>query len=461
MYREIKNTRYTWIASLQAFPVTERKEHDMKVCFFTLGCKVNQHETGALQQLFRQRGYTVCDDRQPADIYIVNSCTVTAVGDKKSLQWLRRAKRQNKDAVTVLTGCFPQAYPEQAAKAPADIIVGNADRTALVDRVEKYIADRQPITDILPHCAGETFENLPVASQLEGHTRAFLKVEDGCNRFCAYCVIPYARGRVRSRTTFHILDEIRQLTALGYREFVLSGINLSCYGEDTGEDLAGMVEAIARLDGVERIRLGSLEPDLITDETWQRLAKIPQLCPQFHLSLQSGCNATLKRMRRRYTAEDYAALLDKLRSWFDRPALTTDVIVGFPGETESDFAESVQFVQQCRFLKVHVFPYSIRPGTAAADFPDQISDSEKADRSHRLSEAAERVRKEVILEQNNTVEEVLLEKPDVEGRFTGYTRRYLPVNVHAPDRKQGEIVQVQLKTDCTRFGEDRWLAQVL
>lgn len=421
----------------------------MKVCFFTLGCKVNQHETGALQELFRSRGYTVCSDDEPADIYIVNSCTVTAAGDKKSLQWLRRAKRANPQAITVLTGCYPQAYPDMAAAAPADIVVGNADRCSLVDRVERFAADRMRVVDILPHCTGELYEELPPA-QPDGHTRAFLKVEDGCNRFCAYCVIPYARGRVRSRSIESILTELQQLTARGYREFVLSGINLSCYGSDTGDTLADMVEKAAAVPGVERIRLGSLEPDLVSDTTWQRLAAVPQLCPQFHLSLQSGCDATLQRMRRHYTAADYAALLEKLRQWFDDPAFTTDVIVGFPGETDADFAESMKFVESCRFLKVHVFSYSIRPGTPAAKLPDQIPEQLKAQRSRTLSDAADAVRAAELARLAGTVDTVLLEKPDAEGMFTGYTRRYVPVRTAAPEAAQGEIIAVRL--GCERNG---------
>ena len=418
----------------------------MKVCFFTLGCKVNQHETGAMQELFRRRGYTICTDKEPADIYVVNSCTVTASGDKKSLQWLRRAKRANPQAITVLTGCYPQAFPQMAADAPADIIIGNADRNTLVDRVERFAADRLPVVDILPHCTGELFEELP-AAQPEGHTRAFLKIEDGRNRFCAYCIIPYARGRVRSRSEASILAELQELASRGYREFVLSGINLSCYGNDTGTDLATLVEKAAAIPGVERIRLGSVEPDLVSDETWQRLAAVPQLCPQFHLSLQSGCDATLHRMRRRYTAADYAALLEKLRHWFEDPAFTTDVIVGFPGETDADFEESMRFVTACGFLKVHVFSYSIRPGTPAAEFPDQVPEDKKADRSRRLSEAVDAVRARLLTEHCGSVDTVLLEKPDADGLFTGYTRRYIPVRVAAPDCQQGQIVKVRLGSE--------------
>ena len=415
----------------------------MKVCFFTLGCKVNQHETGAMQELFRQRGYTVCEEDGAADVYVVNSCTVTAVGDKKSLQWLRRAKRANPDAVTVLTGCYPQAFPQQAAAAPADIIIGNADRCSVVDHVERFLQDRVPRADILPHRAGELFEELPF-SRLSGHTRAFLKIEDGCDRFCAYCIIPTARGRVRSRSEESVLRELRQLADDGYREFVLSGINLSCYGNDTGTDLAQLVERAAAIEGVERIRLGSLEPDLVSEDTWRRLAAVPQLCPQFHLSLQSGCDATLRRMNRHYTAADYAAVLALLRRLFDRPAVTTDVIVGFPGETEQEFEESLHFVTECRFLKVHAFSYSVRPGTRAAEFPDQVPEEIKALRSRRLSTAADAVREQLLAAYCGSTDTVLLEKPCADGRFTGYTTRYVPVFVDPAQHRQGEIVTVRL-----------------
>lgn len=427
----------------------------MKVCFFTLGCKVNQQETAALEELFRRRGYTVCREDEVCDVYVVNSCTVTASGDKKSLQWMRRAKRDNPQAVTVLTGCFPQAFPEQAAGCGADIVIGNTVRSTLADRVEAFMRDRRAVLDVTPHCSGERFEDLP-AARLPDHTRAFLKVEDGCNRFCAYCIIPTARGRVRSRSEQSILSELRTLSAEGCREFVLSGINLSCYGTDTGTDLAELVEHAAGIEGVERIRLGSLEPDLVSDAVWERLSRVPQLCPQFHLSLQSGCDATLRRMRRHYTSADYARVLARLRSLFNEPSITTDLIVGFPGETRSDFEESLHFMQKCHFLKVHVFSYSVRPGTAAADFPDQVSEAEKAGRSHILSAAANRLREEYLRSAVGGTARVLLEKPDENGLYTGYTERYVPVLVPAPAGWQGRIVPVKL----TACGE-RCLAELL
>lgn len=417
----------------------------MRISFYTLGCKVNQHETGALAKLFCDNGYTLAAPGEEADVYVVNSCTVTAGGDKKSRQWLRRARRENPGAVTVLAGCYPQAFPEEAAGVvEADVVVGNTDRMGLLQAVQTALQTGERVVDIRPHTRGEAFEELPIARPL-GHTRAFLKVQDGCHRQCAYCVIPRARGPVRSRARQKVLEELRALAANGYREVVFSGINLPSYGLDTGDDLAGLVEAAAGIGGIRRIRLSSLEPDLLPPDTIARLAAVNALCPQFHLSLQSGCTATLRRMRRVYTAEEYAAVCAALRTAFGgHLSLTTDVIVGFPGETEAEFAESLAFVQAMRFLKVHVFPYSPRPGTPAANFPDQIPEPEKARRVHAMQSAADAVRAELIRGMAGEEGEVLLETPLSGTLFTGYTRRYVPVAVHAPGCQTGQIVRAAL-----------------
>lgn len=417
----------------------------MRISFYTLGCKVNQHETGALAKLFCDNGYTLAAPGEEADVYVVNSCTVTAGGDKKSRQWLRRARRENPGAVTVLAGCYPQAFPEEAAGVvEADVVVGNTDRMGLLQAVQTALQTGERVVDIRPHTRGEAFEELPIARPL-GHTRAFLKVQDGCHRQCAYCVIPRARGPVRSRARQKVLEELRALAANGYREVVFSGINLPSYGLDTGDDLAGLVEAAAGIGGIRRIRLSSLEPDLLPPDTIARLAAVNALCPQFHLSLQSGCTATLRRMRRVYTAKEYAAVCAALRTAFGgHLSLTTDVIVGFPGETEAEFAESLAFVQAMRFLKVHVFPYSPRPGTPAANFPDQIPEPEKARRVHAMQSAADAVRAELIRGMAGEEAEVLLETPLSGTLFTGYTRRYVPVAVHAPGCQPGQIVRAAL-----------------
>ena len=418
----------------------------MRVCFYTLGCKVNLNETGALEQMFRSAGFTIVPEGEEADVFVVNSCTVTNFGDQKSRKWLRRAKRENPGAVTVLTGCYPQAFPEEAARfLEADLVCGNGDRKAILENVMKLLDGHERIVAIAPHARGERFEELPV-ERFETHTRAFIKVEDGCNRQCAYCVIPRARGRVRSRSVESVLEELRTLSAAGYREVVLSGINLPSYGLDTGVSLVSLIEQAATVPGIRRIRLGSLEPDLLSDEDMARLANVDALCPQFHLSLQSGCTATLRRMRRTYTAEQYADTVARLRAAFgeDRVSFTTDVIVGFPGETEEEFCESMAFVQRIGFLKSHVFPYSRRAGTPAADFPDQIPEEEKARRVHRMQTAADATRDALIARMAGNRAEVLLETPLSSSLFTGYTKLYVPVVVSAPGHKSGEVLPVTL-----------------
>ena len=419
----------------------------MRVTFYTLGCKVNQNETGALAQLFEESGYTVVSNEEGADVYVVNSCTVTNFGDQKSRKWLRRAKRENPGAVTVLTGCYPQAFPEEAAAiAEADVVTGSGNRRAILQDVQKVLnRESERVVDIRPHEKGERFEELPMDKFAE-HTRAFVKVEDGCNRRCAYCVIPRARGPVRSRDEASILQELHRLTESGYKEIVLTAISLPSYGTDSGTSLVELVEKAAAVPGVERLRLGSLDPDMLHDDDILRLSRVKKLCPQFHLSLQSGCDKTLRAMRRPYTTAQFAEIADKLRKAFgpDNVSFTTDVIVGFPGETEEDFEASMKFVTEQRFLKVHVFPYSRREGTAAYDFPDQIPEHEKEERSRRMTAAVESVRAEEAAKMQGRMADVLLETPLSATLFTGYTKQYLPVLVNAPGCKTGDIVKVVL-----------------
>ncbi len=419
----------------------------MRVSFYTLGCKVNQNETGALQQLFEQNGYLLAGEGESADVYVVNSCTVTNFGDQKSRKWLRRAKRENPGAVTVLTGCYPQAFPEEAAAIPeADVVTGTGSRHKILADVAKVLdGSESRVVDIIPHARGEKFEELPL-ERFEDHTRAFIKIEDGCDRRCAYCVIPRARGPVRSRDAQSILGELHALAAAGYKEVVVSGISLPSYGKDNGSSLLEILEKIDEVPGIERVRLGSLDPDMLSAQDINRLAKLKKLCPQFHLSLQSGCTATLRRMRRPYTAEQYSEVVDALRAAFAPRIIsfTTDLIVGFPGETEQDFLESMAFVEKIGFLKVHVFPYSRRSGTPAADFPDQIPEHEKASRSHRMTEAAEAVRAKVAAGMQGLTVPVLLETALSATTYTAYTPQYLPVAVQAPGHKCGEIVNVRL-----------------
>ena len=429
----------------------------MKVAFYTLGCKVNQNETNALALLFTAAGYTLAEADEAADVYVVNSCTVTATGDKKSRQWLRRAKRAHPNAVTVLTGCYPQAFPEEARLvAEADVVTGANARRRILEDIDAFRTAGERVVDIVPHEKAELFEELPM-QPLASHTRAFLKIEDGCNRRCAYCVIPRARGTVRSRSEESILAELASLARQGHREAVLTGINLSSYGRDTGTCLWQIVQKAAAVPGMQRIRLGSLEPDLLDDACIAQLAGVAPLCPQFHLSLQSGCTATLRRMRRVYTAEEYAAVVQKLRLAIPGAVFTTDVIVGFPGETEAEFAESCAFVERIGFLKVHVFSFSRREGTAAYDMRDQIPEAEKTRRSHILQQLADRRRAEVIAEMEGSEAEVLLETAVNASLFTGYTRAYVPVLVEAPCHKPGEVVRAVLG----RFTGERCEARLL
>ena len=415
----------------------------MRVCFFTLGCKVNQNETGALQQLFHEHGYDIIDGEDIADVYVVNSCTVTATGDKKSLQWLRRAKRNNPNAITVLTGCYPQAFPEKAKDAEADIITGNSNRNSILTHIKTFMKTSTKIVDIMPHLPENGFEQLPV-NNLTNHTRAFMKIQDGCNRACSYCIIPTARGKVRSLAPETVIEQCAELSRKGFKEVVISGINLSCYGIDIGTDFASIIERISYIDGIERIRLGSIEPDLLPLDTLVRLSKIKKLCPQFHLSLQSGCDRTLKRMNRMYTSGEYLEIITSMRSLFPTATFTTDVIVGFPDETQEEFIESMEFVKRCNFLKVHVFSYSVRQKTPAATMPNQIPNEVKSARNKQLTAETNLVRADILKNLNGTTETVLLEKAIETGLYTGYTSTYIPVLVETHTHKQGDIVTIKL-----------------
>ena len=427
------------------------KGHPMRVCFYTLGCKVNLNETGALEQMFRSAGFTIVPEGEEADVFVVNSCTVTNFGDQKSRKWLRRAKRENPGAVTVLTGCYPQAFPEEAAQfMEADLVCGNGDRKAILDNVLKLLDGHERIVAIAPHAKGERFEELPV-ERFETHTRAFIKVEDGCNRQCAYCVIPRARGPVRSRSEESILAELRQLAASGYREVVLSAISLPSYGLDTGTNLVELVEKCARVEGIERIRLGSLDPDMLTPESITRLAAVDKLCPQYHLSLQSGCSATLRRMRRVYTAEQYAEVVRQLRAAYgDRPvSFTTDCICGFPGETEEEFDQTLDFVRRCAFSAMHIFPYSRRTGTPAAALPGQVPKAEKEARARRAAAVAEELRAAWLERWVGETLTVLFEE-EKEGLWRGHAPNY--TEVFAPGEGLHNVIKEVKITGIHRDG---------
>ncbi len=431
----------------------------MRAAFYTLGCKVNQYETQILEQLFFDNGFDIVSPDSPADLLVVNSCTVTAEGDRKTRQALRRFKRANPSGVAVLTGCFPQAFPDIAEQIPeADVITGSRNRGSLLCAVEKYFATGRRVIEITPHERGEEFERMK-AGRFLGRTRAFVKIQDGCDRYCSYCIIPTARGPVRSKPLEKLREELEGLAAAGYREAVLVGINLPFYGKETGYTprLIDAIELACAVPGIERVRLGSLEPELLTEEDIARMAAQPKFCPQFHLSLQSGCDNTLRRMNRHYTAAEYRAIVDKLRAAFDNPAITTDIIVGFPGETPEEFAQSLAFAREIGFAKVHVFPYSKREGTRAAKLPGQIPRAVKSERVAELVQAVEPARRAFLQAQVGRTEAVLFESAAAQGGAEGYTQNYAPVRVPGAG---GELSGRVCAVEIVGVGEDCCLGRL-
>lgn len=414
----------------------------MNVTAITLGCKVNQYESQAMLNELSSAGFSVCSSAAESDVILINSCTVTAMSDRKVRHALHKARRESPDAVIVLSGCLPQASPAEAAKlTEADIILGNSNRSSLLPNIQKFLSTHRRIIDIIPHKG--TFEPIEVNRFFE-RTRAFVKIEDGCNRFCSYCIIPYARGRVCSKNPDDLRHELGRIAAGGYREVVLTGINLSAYGQDLGLTLCDAVEIACAQDGIQRVRLGSLEPEQLDKDTIARLARQKKLCPQFHLSLQSGCDRTLKRMNRHYTADEYRTIVRNLRDAFPNTAITTDIMVGFPGETEEEFCESLAFEQEIGFAKAHVFIYSRRPGTAAAKAAGQISPEVAEIRSKRMLEAAERTRKSFFNSQVGKVEPVLFERECGKNIYEGYTENYTPIHVHSTKALHGKIIPVRI-----------------
>ena len=415
----------------------------MKVKILTLGCKVNQFESQAMYRLLSENGYTIVDDDQPADIAVVNSCAVTQVSEQKTVKLLHRLRRESPFSVIVLTGCMAQTMTEAQKRLPeADIILGNKRRSDLIPVLKEYFERKERLTCIEPYQKQDTYEPLMVDDFLN-RTRAFLKIEDGCNRFCSYCIIPYARGRVRSCSLEYIREEITALSQKGYREVVLIGINLSSYGQDNGLNLADAIAAACETADI-RIRLGSLEPESMDLASLERLSKYKNFCPHFHLALQSGCDATLRRMNRHYTTAEYAAIVSNIRSIFENPSLTTDVMVGFPGETEEEFAQSLSFVEQTGFAKVHIFPYSRRPGTAADRQSGHLPPDIKKDRAARMAEVTHRTTKAFLQSQIGRLEPVLTETRRQDGLFEGYTMNYTPVHFPASPSHINQILPLHL-----------------
>ena len=401
----------------------------MNVYFITFGCKVNLYETENMKQLFKDAGYSVSVSESEADIFVVNSCTVTGTGDKKLKKELRRLRREHPMSVIALTGCFPQAFPEEAKAVPeADIIAGTKNRSTLPELVSEHIKSRTTIFGVCGYDRSESFEDIP-GKGYENNTRAFLKIQDGCGMFCTYCIIPYSRGGFRSKPLESVISEAKGFAEAGYKEIVLVGINLSFYGVDLGKRLADAVEAVCGIDGIERVRLGSVEPEMLSEKDIKRFAALPKLCPQFHLSLQSGCDKTLKAMNRRYLTDDYKKLVQTLRSSFEYCSITTDIMVGFPGETEEDFRQSLKFAEDIGFAKAHIFPYSKRSGTPAAEMPEQVPEDIKHRRADHMSRAMEESRKKFLKSQIGNVFPVLFEREKSDGLHHGYTPNYTRVKI--------------------------------
>lgn len=415
----------------------------MKVQFYTLGCKVNQYESEAMGELFEKRGYTVVGEDEPADIVIINSCTVTAESNRKTRQTVRKARRKNSQAVIVLTGCMAQAFPDEAAKiVEADIVVGNKNEDKIPDLCERFIAERKAMHIFEEHETGEKITDFTVTGFSE-HTRSYIKIEDGCNRFCSYCIIPYARGRVRSKSVGAIAAEAEGLSRSGYKEIVLVGINLSAYGQDTGAGLCDAVLAAAAPEGIERVRLGSLECDQISDDALLKLSECKEFCPQFHLSLQSGCDRTLREMNRKYDTAFYRDLVERIRRIFPDASITTDIMVGFPGESDEDFKESCDFVRETGFARSHVFIYSEREGTPAARRHDAVDKSVRAERAHIMGDICRQCERDFLKAQCGKTEKVLFET-EIDGYWEGYTRNYTRVKVKSAGDLEGKILPVVL-----------------
>ena len=425
----------------------------MKAALHNLGCKVNAYETEAMQQILEEAGYEIVPFSEYADVYVINTCSVTNMADRKSRQMLHRAKKQNPDAIVVGAGCYVQTKEAQAlVDESIDIVIGNNKKHELVPLLREYEASHRKMACVADiNHEKQAYEELSLSRTAE-HTRAFIKVQDGCNQFCTYCIIPFARGRVRSRELPDVLQEIRTLAKSGYREVVLTGIHLSSYGVDNGESLLHLIEAVHELEGIERIRLGSLEPRIVTDAFAKRLSELPKICPHFHLSLQSGCDTVLSRMNRRYDTAEYEVGCALLRRYFEHPAITTDVIVGFPGETDEEFETTERYLERIHFYEMNIFQYSRREGTKAAAMPDQVPEAVKKERSEKLLALGHRMSEEFRRYYLGRQVTALLEEEflyDGKRYYTGYTKEYVKVAVETEKDLSNTFVTGTLKTQLT------------
>ena len=427
-----------------------------KAALHNLGCKVNSYETEAMTQLLKKAGYEIVSFQDQADVYIINTCSVTNMADRKSRQMLHKAKKQNPNAVVVATGCYVQTATEKVAQdLSIDLVVGNNRKKDIVEILNEYYAEKEAGEQVKEEYVidiyhTDEYEDLEISTVTE-HTRAHLKIQDGCNNFCSYCIIPYARGRIRSRTMESIKAELERLSASGFKEIVLTGINLSCY-DDNGKKLIDVIEMADNVNGIERIRLGSLDPEVVTEDFVERLGKVKKICPHFHFSLQSGCDKTLKAMNRHYTSDEYYEKCQLIRKHIDNPAFTTDVIVGFPGETEEDYISSREFVKKVKFAELHVFKYSKRDGTVAAKMPNQIDEKIKTLRSEDLIKTGEELTKEfrqAKIGQGTTVlfeEKILLDNKEY---WVGHTVDYIKIAVPEKENLEGQIRKVNVKDFLT------------
>lgn len=422
------------------------------VAFYTLGCKVNQYDTQAMMEQFESRGYRIVDFDEKADVYVVNTCTVTNLADRKSRQMIRKAHRTNPHAAIVVVGCFAQRSAEEAKKIPGvKLVVGTQDRHRIVDLVEQAQSTGEVVVDVKDIMKVREFENTPISSY-EGRTRAILKVQEGCNQFCTYCIIPYTRGPIRSRQPQEVLEEARRLAKAGFKEIVLTGIHLASYGMDLQKELQGvnllsLLEGLNSIEGLARIRLGSIEPNFITSEFVEGVQKLHKVCRHFHVPLQSGSDSVLKRMNRRYTTEQYSQAIGMIRQSFPDAAITTDVMVGFPGETDAEFEETVNFVQRIGFSRMHVFQYSPREGTPAAKFPNQVPAKVKEERSRILIDIGHQTARRYMEGFVGKVEEVYFEQESPYGldTYEGYTQHYIRVMAGSQVDLKGQILNVKLK----------------
>ena len=416
-----------------------------KVASHALGCKVNQYESEAIAELFAQKGYEIVDIDEWADIYIINTCTVTNFGDKKSRQLIRKVKRQNPEAVVAAIGCYAQTAPDEIKNIEGvNLIIGTKGRKDIVDLVESYVPEMGVVSTVGQIAKEREFEHLTI-SKLADRTRAYLKIQDGCSQFCSYCIIPYARGPIRSRDPEDIMDEVKVLAENGFKEIILTGIHVASYGKDLkGVTLLDVIKRVQEQEGIERIRFSSVEPNIVTEEFASELSKLDKVCDHFHLSLQSGCDRTLKRMNRKYDAAGYERAVEILRKYFPNVAITTDIIAGFPDETDEDFEKSLEFAKKIGFSKIHAFPYSPKRGTPAAVMPNQILNAVKNERTSRLIEASDRMADEFIKSFEGRAMPVLYEREIEHNIYEGYTTNYIRVLSESSENIKNKIIDTEI-----------------